>query len=58
MWENDTKVYMELSGWLYWGGGHVIFEQEYRVFQKCWNKAAVSQIFPVEFILFLFSDYC
>ena len=30
----------------------------YREFYYCWNKAAASQIFPVEFILFLFSDYC
>ena len=30
----------------------------YRMFHNCWNKVAVSQIFPVDFILFLFLDYC
>ena len=24
----------------------------------CWNKAAASQVFSINFILFLFSDYC
>ena len=28
-----------------------------RVFHNCWNKAVASQIFPFDFILFLFSDY-
>ena len=29
----------------------------YMVFHNCWKKAAASQIFPVDFILFLFLDY-
>ena len=30
---------------------------EYRVFQKGWYKLALFQISPVDFIVFLFSDY-
>ena len=29
----------------------------YRVFHKFWNKVAVSQLFSVDLILFLFLDY-
>ena len=30
----------------------------YRGFLNYWNKAATSQIFSIDFIPFLFSDYC
>ena len=29
----------------------------FKIHTHCWNKAAASQIFPVDLILFL-SDYC
>ena len=28
------------------------------VFPNCSNQAVASQIFPIDFIVFLFSDYC
>ena len=33
-------------------------DEIYNVFHNCWNKAAASQIFSIDFILFLISDYC